>query len=149
MKTKNKSILLVCALLAYPAAAMPAPETDPCLTAAKAEEERITREYMARPPGPDRDAQVQWSKGLHAALAGVERRVRKCEEDRRPKPGSAAFQKNLEAAQQCSAKANSQIAELDRRYQGRTPSATEQRTIRDAQTRIVDERMECIRRVPR
>jgi hypothetical protein len=149
MKTKNKSILLMCALFACPPVAMPAPDTDPCLTAAKAEEERITREYSARPPGPDRDAQVQWSKALHAALAGVERRVRKCEEDRRPKPGSAAFQKNLESEQQCSAKANMQIAELDRRYQGRTPSATEQRTIRDAQTRIMDERMECVRRVPR
>jgi len=149
MKTKNKSILLMCALFACPPVAMPAPDTDPCLTAAKAEEERITREYSARPPGPDRDAQVQWSKGLHAALEGVERRERKCQEDRRPKPGSAAFQKNLESAQQCTAKANLQIAELDRRYQGRTLSATEQRTIRDAQTRIVDERMECIRRVPR
>jgi hypothetical protein len=128
---------------------MPAPDAEPCLTAAKAEEARITREHMARPPGPDRDAQVQWSKSLHAALEGVERRARKCEEDRRPKPGSAAFQKNLEAAQQCTAKANMQIAELDRRYQGRTPSATEQRTIRDAQSRIIDERMECVRRVPR
>jgi hypothetical protein len=149
MKTKNKSILLMCALLACPAVAMPAPDTDPCVTAATAESERITREYSARLPGPDRDAQVQWSKALHAALAGVERRERKCQEDRRPKPGSAAFQKNLESEQQCSAKANMQIAELDRRYQGRTPSATEQRTIRDAQTRIVDERLECIRRVPR
>ena len=149
MKTKNKSILLMCALLACPAVAMPAPDTDPCLTAAKAEAARIEREYTARPPGPDKDAQVQWSKALHAALEGVERRARKCEEDRRPKPGSAAFQKILESEQQCSAKANMQIAELDRRYQGRTPSATEQRTIRDAQTRIMDERMECVRRVPR
>ena len=149
MKTKNRSILLMGALLACPAVAMPAPDTDPCVTAATADAEQITREYSARPPGPDRDAQVQWSKALHAALAGVERRVRKCEEDRRPKPGSAAFQKNLESEQQCSAKANMQIAELDRRYQGRTPSATEQRTIRDAQTRIMDERMECVRRVPR
>jgi hypothetical protein len=149
MTTKNKPILLMCALLTFPAAAMPAPDTDPCLAAAKADEAQITREYTARPPGPDRDAQVQWSKGLHAALEGVERRERKCQEDRRPKPGSAAFQRNLESAQQCSAKANMQIAELDRRYQGRTLSATEQRTIRDAQTRIVDERMECIRRVPR
>jgi hypothetical protein len=149
MKTKNTSILLMCALLACPAVAMPAPDTDPCVTAAEAEAARIQREYTARPPGPDRDAQVQWSKALHAALEGVERRERKCQEDRRPKPGSAAFQKNLESAQQCSAKANMQIAELDRRYQGRTPSATEQRTIRDAQTKIMDERMECIRRVPR
>ena len=149
MKTKNRSILLMGALLACPAVAMPAPDTDPCVTAATADAEQITREYSARPPGPDKDAQVQWSKGLHAALQGVERRERKCQEDRRPKPGSAAFQKNLESAQQCTAKANLQIAELDRRYQGRTLSATEQRTIRDAQTRIVDERMECIRRVPR
>ena len=149
MKTKNKSILLTCALLAGPAVAMAAPDTDPCVTAATADADRITREYSARPPGPDKDAQVQWSKALHDALAGVERRERKCQEDRRPKPGSAAFQKNVESEQQCSARANAQIAELDRRYQGRTPSATEQRTIRDAQTKIMDERMECIRRVPR
>jgi hypothetical protein len=70
-------------------------------------------------------------------------------EDRRPKPGSAALQKGLAHEQQCSARANAQLAELDRRYQGRTLGAVEQRTIRDAQTRITDERMRCVRSASR
>lgn len=149
MAVQNKPVLLMCMLLAYPAVSMPASDADPCTTAFDAEQARIERDFSARPPGPDRDAQVQWSKALHAAMEGAASRARKCQEDGRPKPGSATFQKGLEREQQCSAKANAQLAELDQRYAGHTRSAAEQRTIRDAQARITDERMQCARSASR
>lgn len=140
---KNKPALFACALLAWPVLASAAPDPDPCSSAFQAQQARIERKYTSRPPGTDRDAQVQWSRSLHAELAGAEQRARQCQEDRRPKPGSAAFQQGLDRERQCTAKAAAQLAELERRFPGPTRSVADQRALREGHDRISDERLRC------
>jgi hypothetical protein len=136
---------LECAALSCAAA----PADDRCLAAYDAESTRIQREFTARPPAREPAAQQQWSRELHDALEGAARRARQCQEDSRPKPGSAEFQQEADRAQQCVAQSQRRIAEVDRRYQGRSPGGAEQTARRDEETRIIDERMECLRQVRR
>jgi hypothetical protein len=142
------AILPACLGCAAPSWAA-APADDRCLAAYDAESTRIEREFAARPPAREPAAQQQWSRELHDALEGAARRARQCQEDSRPKPGSAEFQKEVDRLQPCLAQVDRRVAEFDRRYRGRTLSSAEQVARHEEEARIIDERMQCQRQVRR
>lgn len=128
--------------------ALPAGADDPaCLAAYKTEEARITREHSARPPGNDPVAQQRWSLSLHTALKNAEQKARQCEESSRRSPAGQAAQRDAMARQKvCADTAERQLADLRLRFAGRsTLSREEQMAQREAEMRIVDERMACMR----
>lgn len=134
-----------CAALSWAAASA----DDRCLADYEAESTRIQREFTARPPAREPAAQQQWSRELHDALEGAARRARQCQEDSRPKPGSAEFQKEVDRLKPCLARVDRRVAEFDRRYRGRTLSSAEQVARHEEEARIIDERMQCQRQVHR
>jgi len=141
--------LLLALLIGCSVPAVTASAADLCLETFKAEQARVEREFTARPPGPSREAQVQWSRELHAAMEAVAKRARQCEEASRPKPGSPEFQRDLDVLRQCLAGIDQKLVDLDKRYQGRSLAKAEQAARREEESRLIDERMECQRAVRR
>lgn len=143
---KHHLLLLVIPLLCF--FVLPASADDPaCLATYKTEEARITREHSARPPGNDLAAQQRWSLSLHTALKNAEQRARQCEENSRRSPAGQAAQRDAQARQMvCADTAERQLADLRLRFAGHsTLSREEQMAQREAEMRIVDERMNCMR----
>jgi hypothetical protein len=145
----SKSRLLLWLLVGCSLPAAVASAADQCLETVRAEQARVEREFTARPPGPSREAQIQWSRELHAALEEIEKRARQCEEDRRPKPGSPEFERDGDALRQCLAGIDQKLADLDARYKGSSLDKAEQAARREAESRLLDERMACQRAVRR
>ena len=148
---KLRTLLSVIALLesASPAFAADDPR---CLAEYVAEEARILRNAgqaaAANPPGSDRKAQQQLMIPVHDALKGAAERAEKCRQDSR----RAAYRENAAAidpgVRQCSDKAERQLAELGKRRAGRAGlSRDEQEALRNEESRISGERMECMRKV--
>lgn len=52
---------------------------DKCTAQGEAEQNRIVREFSSRPPAKgDKNAELTWSKNLHAALAAAAKRAEDC-----------------------------------------------------------------------
>jgi hypothetical protein len=118
-----------------------------CLAEYKTEEARIMRDAgrnaTTNPPGRDTKAQQQLMMPVHEALKAAAERAEQCNRGSRP-PISAAS--NIRE-KQCVDKANQQIAELSQRNANRTNlSRGEQMAQRDEETRITEERMNCMRK---
>ena len=135
------SALVLCA----PAWADPAR----CRTAYDAEVARIEREALphAPPPGSDVRTQQQFMAGVHARLEAAARRAEQCEQASRPKPDAAARQATQIRQQQCAELADREYAMLRQRGGGNSPE--QQRDRREAEMRIMDERMACMRNAER
>lgn len=123
-----------------------------CLAEYKAEEARIMRDAeqaaKANPPGRDLKAQQQLMTPVHDALKAAGEKADKCNRDAR----SAAYRDNQAAidlrTRQCTEKADRQLDEMRKRSAGRAGlSRDEQIAQRSAQDRILDERMDCLRKV--
>ena len=116
-----------------------------CTRDFKAEQTRIEREAMARAPAPgsDQATQQRFMQGVHAQLQTAAARAEACEAASRPQPGSPAAQAAAARAQQCTDTAQ---RELDRVKLPPQPSFEQQRAHREAETRILDARMDCLRR---
>jgi hypothetical protein len=116
-----------------------------CTRDFKAEQTRIEREAMARAPAPgsDQATQQRFMQGVHAQLQAAAARAEACEAASRPQPGSPAAQAAAAKAQQCTDTAQ---RELDRVKLPPQPSFEQQRAHREAETRILDARMDCLRR---
>jgi hypothetical protein len=110
-----------------------------------AEQTRIEREAMARAPAPgsDQATQQRFMQGVHAQLQAAAARAEACEAASRPQPGSPAAQAAAARAQQCTDTAQ---RELDRVKLPPQPSFEQQRAHREAETHILDARMDCLRR---
>ena len=83
---------------------------------------------------------MTWSKNLNAALAASAKRAEDCTRANR-KPASPT---SIAKEQECIAAANHRLAELDKRYGGRSMSTQEQIARRTEEDRLVDDRMQCI-----
>jgi hypothetical protein len=123
-------------------------ENPRCLAEFEAESARIQHEAMARAPAPGSDArtQQQFMRPIHDALKAAEERARACEEASRPQPGSPAARAAMAREQQCTDSANREIDQIRQRLPKDNPSFEQQRAYREAETRILDARMDCIRR---
>ncbi len=120
-------------------------ENPRCVAEAEAESARIQREAMARAPAPGSDTrtQQQFMQGVHTQLQAVEAKARACEEASRPQPGSPAAQAAVARERQCTDTAN---REIDQIKLPPKPSFEQQRAYREAENRILDARMDCLRR---
>lgn len=138
-----KHLLTLCcvALLASTAQAK-----DPrCMAQYEAEAERIQREAMARAPAPgsDQATQQRFMQGVHTQLKAAADRAEACEAASRPKPGSPAAQAAIAREQQCK---DTATRELDKIKLPDKPSFEQQRAYREAETRILDGMMDCVRK---
>ncbi len=135
-------LALICSLLL---AATARAENPRCIAEFEAESVRIQREAMARAPAPgsDQETQRQFMAPIHAALEAAGAKARACEEASRPQPGSPAAQAAVARERQCTDTAN---REIDQIKLPPKPSFEQQRAYREAETRILDARMDCLRR---
>jgi cell pole-organizing protein PopZ len=136
--------LLLLLALAQPTLSCAASDAEHCLAEFKAEQDRIEREYAVRRPAGDAAMELQWSRSLDATLEAAARRAERCRQDGRLKVGGEPFKRALDRADLCSANAMRQIAELDRRYQGRSLNVAEQTARWDEEARIIDARVRCL-----
>ncbi len=139
------ALALICSLLLATTARAENPR---CIAEFEAESARIQREAMARAPAPGSDARTQqWFMApIHAALEAAAAKARACEEASRPPPGSPAAQAAASRAQQCTDTAQREIDQIRQRLPADKPSFEQQRAYREAETRILDARMDCLRR---
>jgi hypothetical protein len=116
-----------------------------CVTDFKAEQARIEREAMARAPAPgsDQATQQRFMQGVHTQLKAAADRAEACEAASRPKPGSPAAQAAIARDQQCK---DTATRELDKIKLPNQPSFEQQRAYREAETRILDGMMDCVRK---
>lgn len=137
-----KYLLSLCGVLLASAAQAENPR---CRAEAEAEVARIQREAGARAPAPGSDpaTQQRFMQGVHAQLAGVEARARACEEASRPKPGSPVAQAANTRLEQCRSAATRALEQIKLPP---NPSFEQQRSYREAETRILDTRMDCERK---
>jgi hypothetical protein len=136
--TRHVTLFLLIALLPLAASAQ-----DKCTVQGEAEQNRIVREFSGQPPAKgDKDAEITWSKNLHAALAAAAKRAEDCARSNKSAipPATAA------KAQECIAGNNRRADEFDKRYRGRTLTAPEQATRRAEEQRLIEERMSCTNR---
>ncbi len=126
--------------LAITPALCAAQDKDICARQMQSEVARIERDMgRQRPAAGDREAQVQWSKSMHAALEQAGRRADQCRRDTGPKPSAA----ERELAQDCSARVRRDAEALQQRYGSRSMSAAEQATRRAEEMRLNDQMMAC------
>jgi len=123
-------------------------ENPRCIAEFEAESARIQREAMARAPAPgsDQETQRQFMQGVHTRLQAAGARAEACEAASRPKAGSPAAQAAAARTRQCTDTANREIDQLRQRLPADKPTLEQQRAYREAETRIVDARMDCLRR---
>lgn len=148
---KLPTLLLVNALAGFASLSFAA--DDPrCLAEYKAEEARIMRDAgqaaRTNPPGRDLKAQQQIMIPVHDALKAASEKAENCNREAR----AAAYRDNKAAidlrTRQCTEKADRQLDELRKRSGGRADlSRDEQIAQRSGENRILDERMECLRKV--
>ena len=148
---KLATTLLVYALVGFASLSFGA--DDPrCLAEYTAAEARILRDAgqaaKANPAGNDLKAQQQLMIPVHAALKAVAEKAENCNREAR----GAAYRDNKAAidlrTRQCTEKADRQLAELQQRSAGRSGSSRdEQIAVRTEQDRIVNERMDCLRKL--
>lgn len=142
---KHVLVFISALLLAAPARA----ENPRCLAEYEAESTRIQREAMARAPAPgsDQETQRQFMQGVHTQLKAASTRARACEEASRPQPGSPAAQAAMARERQCTDTASRELDQIRQRLpaQGQ-PSFEQQRAYREAETRILDARADCLLR---
>ncbi|MCZ8252197.1 MAG: hypothetical protein O9318_06985 [Hylemonella sp.] len=140
-----KTALALASALLLAAAAQAQTGESRCTQDFKAEQARIEREAMARAPAPgsDQATQQRFMQGVHAQLQAAAARAEACEAATRPQPGSAAAQAIAAKQQQCTDMAK---RELDQIKLPPQPSFEQQRAYREAETRILDARMDCLRR---
>ena len=139
--THHITLSLLVALLPLAANAQ-----DKCTTQGEAEQNRIVREFSSQPPAKgDRDAELTWSKNLHAALAAAAKRAEDCVRSNRAAipPATAAKE------EACIAGNNRRTDEFDKRYRGRTLTAQEQAMRRIEEQRLIEERISCTSRANR
>ncbi len=136
------ALALICSLLLATTARAENPR---CIAEFEAESARIQREAMARAPAPgsDQNTQQRFMQGVHSQLEAAAARARTCEEASRPRPGSPAAQAAIARDQQCKDTAK---RELDQIKLPPKPSFEQQRAYREAETRILDAMMDCVRR---
>ncbi len=139
------ALALICSLLLAPPARAENPR---CLAEFEAESARIQREAMARAPahGSNQETQRQFMAPIYAALEAAAAKARACEDASRPPPGSPAAQAAAARAQQCTDTANREIDQIRQRLPADKPSFEQQRAYREAESRILDARMDCLRR---
>lgn len=134
------ALLPLLALLAPPISALAQPS---CTERYQAEQERIAREFTAQPPKKgDKEAELAWSKKLHAALAESAKNADQCERDAR-----RAVSPSAQAAEnECIAANNRRTDELTKKYRDRTLDRAGQATRRQEEQQLLDERMACVTR---
>lgn len=139
------ALTLLCSLLLVTTARAEDPR---CAAQYEAEADRIQREAMAHAPAPgsDQNTQRQFMQGVHSQLKAAAARAEACEQASRPKTGSPAAQAAVGREQQCADAANRELDQLKRRMPQGQPSMEQQRVQREAETRILDARMDCLRR---
>ncbi len=119
---------------------------DKCTAQGQAEQDRIVREFSSQLPAKgDKDAELTWSRNLHAALAAAAKRAEDCTRSSRAAIPPAAAAKE----QECIAGSNRRADEFEKRYRGRTLTAQEQSTKRAEEQRLIEERMSCSNRANR
>ncbi len=135
MKLKHTVFPLALLLLAQAGTAQ-----DKCTAQGQAEQLRIEREFSGqRPVRGDKEAELTWSKNLHAALAAAAKRAEDCTRANKPPASPAAAAK----IDECLAGVRRRTDELERRYRGRTLTFQEQTTQRGEHERLQDEYMAC------
>ncbi len=139
--THRITLFFLAALLPLAAAAQ-----DKCTAQGAAEQDRIVREFSSRPPAKgDKDAELTWSRNLHAALAAAAKRAEDCTRSNRAAVPPAVAAKE----QECIAGVSRRTDELNKRYRGRTLSTQEQVTRRSEEDHLLEERMACMNRAKR
>jgi hypothetical protein len=134
----RSALILLLALLPLAASA-----EDKCRVQGEAEQDRIVREFSGQPPARgDKDAEITWSRNLHAALAANAMRAEDCVRANRAAISPAAAAKEME----CISGINRRSGELATKYGGRTLTAQEQVTRRAEEQRLLEERMSCTNR---
>jgi hypothetical protein len=120
-----------------------------CTAQLRADQARIERELAATAPRKgDLHAEQQFSARMHALLEAAADKHDACERAARPVPTPADKAAQQARAGECDATARRRLEELDQRMRGRpNPPMAEQAAAREEQTRIVDERMRCMRAV--
>jgi len=147
---KGHTSLLSLVLIGFASFAAAA-DNPSCLSEYNAEVARITRNAeqaaAVNPPGRDITAQQQLMIPVHEALKAAATRAEQCNKESQGEGSSSGSAATNLREKQCVDKANQQIAELDRRNAGRSDlSFEEQKELRDEQNRIIDARMECLRK---
>lgn len=143
---KFPALLLTLSFLAPLARAA---EDPACIEAYKEETRRIglkaKRDAKANPPGKDLEAQQRFMAPVHAALKAAAEKAEQCEKNSRAaRPGPTAEANRR--AKACVDRSQAQATELQRRYAGRTDlSRAEQAARREAENRMVEDRMACLR----
>lgn len=123
-------------------------ENPRCLAEFEAESTHIQREAMARAPAPgsDQETQRQFMQGVHTQLQAAGARAEACEAASRPKPGSPAAQAAMARERECTDTASREIDQIRQHLPKDKPSFEQQRAYREAETRILDARADCMRR---
>ena len=113
-----------------------------CQAEFKAEVARIEREAAARSPAPgsDQRAQQQFMQAIHAALEAAGARAEACERASQPKAAARP-----DRYKECMERAEQQLDQAQRDLPRHLDSTEQQRRLREAETRIGDERMACMR----
>lgn len=119
---------------------------DRCTAEGQVEQDRIVREFSGQPPARgDKDAEIAWSRRLHAALEANAKRAEDCVRANRAAIPPATAAKEAE----CIAGSIRRADEMVERYRGRTLTAQEQATRRAEEQRLHEERMSCTNRANR
>ena len=141
------SLLLGAGLLS-PVAPVAAAESR-CVAEFKTETDRISREAerkaAANPPGRDQESQRQFMIPIHAALKAAADRAKECEDRERRAAGPSAPAAVARREMDCNIRAEQEMDYLKRQRDSRkNPTAAEQATLRDAESRIAENRRACM-----
>ena len=116
---------------------------DRCMAQYQTEQLRIERAAaQQRPVKGDTAAEHKWAKTMHAALALAAKTAEQCKLDNKPPVPAAVLAKE----QDCIASLHRRATELNQKYQGKSPSTTEQIAHRAENDKLIEDRMKCSRR---
>lgn len=137
MKFKYTPHILV---VLFPIAAL---AQDKCTEQGQAEQMRIQKDFTAqRPAKGDKEAELTWSKNLHAALAASAKRAEDCTRANKPPTAPAAAAK-IDA---CLAGVRQKTDALHQRDRGRALTMQEQTARRAEEQGLQDEYMACTKK---
>ena len=140
IRMKTLALLGIAVLQGYASLAF-AQADDRCAQQYRAEASRIEREHSQKRPTPgSKEAEVNWSKGLRAALALAAKNA----EASTSAAGKAKASSNERAELDCAAQANSAFDGPLRRYGNRTLTSGEQASRKAEELKILDNRNACL-----
>ena len=119
---------------------------DPCMQAYNAEVVAIEREAKAKQGVGSDAAKRRGASSAETRLEAAAKRAKACQEEAKSKPGPIA--QKPPPADECKARVNARIAELERRFTGNPLDPAQQTLRREEEIKLQAELNECHRAAP-